>query len=126
MSKKKAKKKLNAPLTVIGTLAAVIFVLTIILFYYNRTEKVVHYPDPSDYFFVEDYSGVLNEDTESRIYKEAVSLYDKTGAQVVVVTVPETQGESLEDFSYHLANDWGIGDEKLDNGVTCDSGEDCL
>ncbi len=91
--------------------------LTIFTFVNNLEEKEVIYPEPSDYFFVEDYSGVLNEATERTIYDEAVKLYRATSAQVVVVTVPETQGESLEDFSNHLANQWGIGDEKLDNGV---------
>ncbi|MBQ9549475.1 MAG: TPM domain-containing protein [Lachnospiraceae bacterium] len=117
MAKRKAARKPHIALIVLAVFIFIFFIGTVVLFVDNRTERVVNYPEPSDYFFVEDFSGVLNEDTESIIYVEAADLYDKTGAQIVVVTVPNTQEESLEDFSYHLANNWGIGSEEEDNGV---------
>lgn len=101
-----------------GKIFVVVFVLLSIFFYFeNKTITITSYPDPTSYFFVEDYSGVLNEYTEKYIYDEAAALYHKTKAQVVVVTVPDTQNEDLETFSNHLANKWGIGDAELDNGV---------
>ena len=115
--KKKAVKGINYVLIILAVFAFIFFVGTVVLFFDNQTERVVNYPEPSDYFFVEDFSGVLNEETESFIYNEAADLYGATGAQVVVVTVPDTQEESLEDFSNHLANNWGIGSKEEDNGV---------
>ncbi len=83
----------------------------------NKVVKETNYPEHTAYFYVEDYSGVLNEATERFIYDEAVKLNQATKAQVVVVTIPNTQQDSLEGFSVNLANKWGIGDKDLDNGV---------
>ncbi|MCR4617379.1 MAG: TPM domain-containing protein [Lachnospiraceae bacterium] len=105
-------KKILAVLAVIGWIGTIIFA-----FHDNKIVVETNYPEHSQYFFVEDYSGVLNEQTEKYIYNEAERLEDYTGAQVVVVTVPGTQSDSLEDFSYNLANNWGIGDAEKDNGV---------
>jgi uncharacterized protein len=35
----------------------------------------------------------------------------------VVVTLPSLQGYTIEDFGHQLGRHWGIGTEKLDNGV---------
>jgi len=86
-------------------------------FFDNKEVEETNYPSHSDYFFVEDYSKVLNEQTEKYIYNVACALETETKAQVAVVTVPNTQASDLEEFSITLANNWGIGDEKLDNGV---------
>ncbi|MDD0974415.1 TPM domain-containing protein [Pseudomonas fontis] len=39
------------------------------------------------------------------------------GEQVVVVTVPDLQGESIEDYGYQLGRFWGIGQKGKDNGA---------
>lgn len=75
------------------------------------------YPEHTEYFYVEDYSGCLNEETEKYIFDEARRLEEATTAQVVVVTVPNTHQDDMEDYSIRLANDWGIGQEETDNGV---------
>lgn len=90
---------------------------TVFMFFMLSEDKQTNYPEHSDKFFVEDYSGVFNEDAENYIYNEAVKLYRATDAQVVVVAVPNTHEDSLEQYSINLANKWGIGDEKKDNGV---------
>lgn len=74
-------------------------------------------PEPTKAFFVNDFADQLNETTESQIQNQAVALYKDTKAQVVVVTVPNLGGYTLEEYSYALFNKWGIGDAKLDNGV---------
>ena len=75
------------------------------------------YPKPTENFYVEDYSGCLNEATERYIYEGAEQLEEATGVQVVVVAVPNTHEDELEEYSVHLANEWGIGDAKEDNGI---------
>ena len=42
---------------------------------------------------------------------------DETSNQIVVVTFPSLEGESLEDFSIRLAEAWKIGQKGKDNGV---------
>jgi len=113
-----AKKKKPGLKRIILLIILLITVIgTIIIYFDNRTLEETVYPDPTGYFYVEDYSHVLNEKTERFILDEAVKLNEATKAQVVVVMAPNTQSDTLYDFSVHLANEWGIGDEKLDNGV---------
>src|SRR5215470_4637372 len=40
-----------------------------------------------------------------------------TGVQMVIAIFPALEGESLEDYSIRLAQQWRIGQKKLDNGV---------
>lgn len=75
------------------------------------------FPDHSRYFFVSDYSHVLTQETEEYIVSKASELEQRTKAQVVVVTVPRTGNQTLENYSLELANRWGIGDGELNNGI---------
>ena len=79
--------------------------------------KSTQYPDPTPYFYVVDYSGVFTQETEQYLMDQAVALAEATKAQIVTVAVPNTQEDSLEGYSNTLANQWGIGDADLDNGV---------
>jgi uncharacterized protein len=76
-----------------------------------------NYPEPTSRFFVDDFAGVLTSAQQQDLYEIGATLEQKTGAQVVAVTVKSLQGESLEDYSITLANNWGIGKKGKDNGV---------
>ncbi len=103
---------------IIGIIIILVWIGSVIFsFNDNKEIEETNFPGHSDYFFVEDYSKVLNESTERFIYNAACRLEEDTKAQVVVVTVPGTQASSLEEYSITLANNWGIGDSDLDNGV---------
>ena len=75
------------------------------------------YPAPTDAFFVNDFANVISEADEQKMQALGEELYRKTKAQVVVVTVPNMQGETIENYGYDLANAWGIGDKDDDSGV---------
>ncbi len=73
---------------------------------------------PTDAFFINDFADVLSNEQEKKIYDLSVKLQTDTTAQVVVVTVDTIDGETLENYTYDLANDWGIGANATDdNGV---------
>ncbi len=111
-----SKGRVSMPVVIVILLVG-INVCALLMFLDGRKIEETVYPEPTGNFFVEDYSGVLNEGTENLIFNEAVSLYEATSAQVVAVTVPNTHADGLEEYSIRLANEWGIGDEELDNGV---------
>lgn len=75
------------------------------------------YPAPTEYFFVNDYAGVLSAEDIKTVYEAGVRLQTATKAQVVLVTVDDLQGQGLEDYGLGLAREWGIGDKELDNGI---------
>lgn len=72
---------------------------------------------PNDTFYVYDGAQVLSEDTEQYILRTNQELESKTGAQIVVVTIPSLEGASLEEYATDLFRQWGIGDSKKSNGL---------
>src|SRR5919106_1717498 len=66
---------------------------------------------------VVDDANLLSYPEEVAITADLKALEDKTSDQVVVVTLPSLQGYTIEDFGYQLGRHWGIGTERLDNGV---------
>ena len=51
------------------------------------------------------------------ISSKSEALEAATGRQFVVATVPSLEGRPIEDYGYRLGREWGIGDEKRDDGV---------
>ncbi len=88
-----------------------------LMYFWDDLFNPTVFPAHSSAFFVSDYSGVLTDDTEAYIIRMAKELESQTKAQIVVATVPETGGKTLEDYSLILANSWGIGDRELNNGI---------
>ncbi len=75
------------------------------------------YPSPTERFFVNDFAGVIEPEAEDEIFSHAAALYQKTTAQVVVVTVHTLNGEEPADYALNLGREWGIGQKKENNGV---------
>ena len=72
---------------------------------------------PTSDFYVNDYAKLLNESTKDYIISTNKSLYNQTGSQIVVVTVPSLDGDSLEEYATELFRNFGIGDKSKNNGV---------
>jgi uncharacterized protein len=66
---------------------------------------------------VVDDADLLGAAEEQELTAELKALEDKSSDQFVVVTLPSLQGYTIEDFGYQLGRHWGIGTEKLSNGV---------
>ncbi|MBB3060264.1 TPM domain-containing protein [Microbulbifer rhizosphaerae] len=66
---------------------------------------------------VVDKAGILSRDTVFQL-TELMQLHEKkTGNQLVVVTVPDLQGLTIEEYGYQLGRHWKIGEKGRDNGV---------
>lgn len=72
---------------------------------------------PTSDFYVNDYAKLLSADTKNYIITINKKLYAQTGAQIVVVTVPNLEGDSLEEYATALFRKFGIGDKTKNNGV---------
>lgn len=66
---------------------------------------------------VEDLAGVVNSNTEAQLNRLLLELEQKTGAQVVVLTLGTTGGEPIDEFSFDLGDKWQLGQADKDNGV---------
>lgn len=74
-------------------------------------------PAHSEAFYVNDFANVIDAKTENYMVNYGVKLYQKTGAQVVLVTVDSTNGMSMEKYATSLFNSWGVGSADKNNGV---------
>ena len=72
---------------------------------------------PTEEFYVNDYANILSTETENYIVSKSQNLEKQTGAQIVVVTVENLEGEDLESYATALFREFGIGDEEEDNGL---------
>ncbi len=66
---------------------------------------------------VNDLAGLLSPDTKKRLESELAAFEASDSTQVVVLTVPSLQGDTIEGFSIKTAQKWGIGQRGKDNGA---------
>lgn len=66
---------------------------------------------------VVDNAEMLSPQAERRLTERLAGHERAGGNQVVVVTVPDLGGETIEEYGYQLGRHWGIGQEGEDNGV---------
>lgn len=85
--------------------------------FFTAVEAETAYPSPSAVFFVNDFAGVLQKQTEDRIAAMGRELETKTGAQVVLITLATLGEEDIDNYANELFNRWGIGQKDKDNGI---------
>lgn len=79
---------------------------------------------PSDFYY--DELGMLDYNTKENITKTNKELVSKTGSQVMVATVKNTNGLPARDLVPQIFNKWKIGDKDKKNGVLILISEDDL
>lgn len=66
---------------------------------------------------VVDTAHMLSPDAAREIDAKLAAFERSDSTQVVVLTIPSLEGESLEEYSIKVAQAWGIGQKGKDNGV---------
>jgi len=66
---------------------------------------------------VVDVAGILTPDQRGQLEGKLKAHEDKTSDQVVVATVPNLQGTTIEDYANRLFRAWKLGQAKTNNGV---------
>ncbi len=74
-------------------------------------------PERPANLYVGDFAQVLEPSTVNAIVRENESLFDETGAEILVVTVDFLDGWDIADYAMELGNQWGIGSAERQNGV---------
>ena len=70
---------------------------------------------PSDFYY--DELGMLDYSTKENITKTNKELVSKTGSQVMVATMKNTNGLPARDLGTQIFNKWKIGNQDKKNGV---------
>lgn len=66
---------------------------------------------------VVDEANILSPATEQALTAKLEALETSTGRQLVVATLPELQGQEIEEYGYQLGRHWGIGTDANDDGA---------
>ena len=74
-------------------------------------------PFPKPKGLVNDFASVLPPALERQIQGVTSELYQKTRVPVVVVTMPDIEGNEYNDYANRLYERWGIGEKGKDKGV---------
>src|SRR5262245_52734396 len=64
-------------------------------------------PPPRGY--VNDFADVLAPETETRIQAIADEVRAKSGGEIVVVTLPDLGGRSVDDVALRIGREWKVG-----------------
>jgi len=67
--------------------------------------------------YVSDYAGMISPPVRAQLETQLAQFERDTSNQIVVVTFPSLEGESLEDFSIRPAEKWKIGQKEKNNGI---------
>ncbi len=66
---------------------------------------------------VTDLTGTFTGNEIDRLENKLSTFEESKGSQVVVLMIPTTGEETIEQFSIRVADEWQIGREKVDDGV---------
>ena len=93
----------------------------LVLMLFSLPAAAVTYPDaPNPFYYVTDYTKNTLSQQEWRTLEDAlIANRAQTSSQIIVVIVPDTQGEAIATYATNLFNKWGIGRSKNNenNGV---------
>lgn len=66
---------------------------------------------------VNDYTQTLSTDQINQLEQKLVAFDDSTSTQIAVVLVKSLEGYDVADYTQRLAESWGVGGDKNNNGV---------
>lgn len=85
--------------------------------YGSDDQRNIEYPKPTNYKYINDYSGAINEGVKDYIVSVGKEIEDKTTAELVICLVDSLEGKSIDRYSNELFNKWGIGNKDSNNGL---------
>ena len=94
-------------LAILSSLAVILFI--------SVSAKAYNFPHYTGY--VNDFAGVMDQNTIGSLNSEISSFNRKTGIQIAVVTVKDTGDMGIDEYANRLFKHWGVGVKGLDNGV---------
>jgi len=72
---------------------------------------------PSPARLVNDFAGVLTPEQQEALEQKLVRFDDSTSTQIAVVLVTKLNGREATDAATELGRNWGVGQQKNNNGV---------
>ena len=91
------------------------FILPLLVYSFSFGQDFPQQPNPPK--LVNDFANILDDGDASILEKKLVAYNQSSSTQIAVVTVNSLNGNDIGDYSFRLAEEWGIGQKGKDNGV---------
>ena len=98
-----------------GQVAAMLLVSFVSLAAGTLLAQVPQRPQPQR--LVNDLAGIFTPSQNQNMERALVIFADSTSNQIAVVTVPELYGMDKAQLAYEIGEQWGVGQQKFNNGV---------
>ncbi|MFQ5447276.1 MAG: TPM domain-containing protein, partial [Saprospiraceae bacterium] len=85
------------------------------LFITAQAKQVPPPPDPPR--LVVDFTNIMRRTEVDALEKKLVAYDDSTSTQIAIVIEQTLSGDDIFDYSYRLAEAWGIGRKGKNNGI---------
>jgi len=72
-------------------------------------------PDPPR--LVNDFTNTLSPSEQQQLENKLVAFNDSTSTQIAVVILKDIEGYPVSEYAFQLAEKWGIGQQKTNNGA---------
>jgi uncharacterized protein len=93
-------------------------VVVFLLSWFVISVKAQHYPEkPNPPRLVNDFAGMLDASQVEALEHKLDAYNDSTSTQISIVIVQSLEGTEKAQYATELAEKWGIGRDKKDNGV---------
>ncbi|GGI56919.1 TPM domain-containing protein [Winogradskyella haliclonae] len=96
------------------------FIVSISILFFSFITAEAQYQIPETPEFqtsVYDYINLFSTSEKNALEQKLVRYSDTTSTQIVIITIPSTEGENINYLGAQWGQKWGIGQEKEDNGV---------
>ncbi len=88
------------------------------VFIFSAAISVAQIPDrPTPARLVNDFANVLSDSESAQLENELVQFSQTTSTQIVVVTVPDLDGNDPGSYAFQIGEKWGVGQKDKDNGI---------
>ena len=91
-----------------------IFLITLLMVACDKS-SYAQYPKPVG--FVNDFAGVMQNSNREQLENMLRQFRDKTGIEIVVVTVRDMGGLDENTYAVELFKEWGIGSKERNDGL---------
>lgn len=98
---------------VCGTVAVFLFLCFLFSFSFIKAQDFPRAPNT----LVTDYTGVLSSSEILSLEHKLLSFEDSTSTQIAIVVMQSTGPYDIADYAVRLAQKWGVGNKKYDNGI---------
>jgi uncharacterized protein len=91
-----------------------------LLFFFTSLSSLIgqDFPEPPNPpRLVNDFVGLLSQQEINALENKLVAFSDTNSTQIAIVIVNDLKGYDIVDYSQRLAQKWGIGEKKYNNGV---------